>query len=70
LQFTRSNHKIETSEIGFNGQFALQKVHAAEVGSGSKARITAPQHCCPVSPQTADMAGVICPQGRQTDEAL
>jgi Bacterial regulatory helix-turn-helix protein, lysR family len=34
-QLTRSNHEIETSEMGFNGQFALHKSHAAHVGSGS-----------------------------------
>jgi hypothetical protein len=35
LQFTRPNHEIETGEMGFNGQFALQKFPAAHVGSGS-----------------------------------
>jgi hypothetical protein len=35
LQFTTSNHEIETNEMGFNGQFALHKFHAAHVGSGS-----------------------------------
>jgi hypothetical protein len=28
---------MTTDEIGFNGQFALHKFHAAHVGSGSKA---------------------------------
>jgi hypothetical protein len=39
LQFTRSNHEIETSEMGFNGQFALHRFPAARVGFGSKADI-------------------------------
>jgi hypothetical protein len=35
LRFTGSNHEIETSEMGFNGQFELHQFHAAHVGSGS-----------------------------------
>jgi hypothetical protein len=41
LQLTGSNHEIETSEMGFNGQFALHKFHAAHVGSGSFAAVLA-----------------------------
>jgi hypothetical protein len=35
LQFARSNHEIETSEMALNGQFALHQFQAAHVGSGS-----------------------------------
>ena len=35
LQFARSNHEIETSEMALNGQFALHQFSATHVGSGS-----------------------------------
>jgi hypothetical protein len=36
LQFTRSNHGIATTEMGSDGQFALQHYQAAHDRSGSK----------------------------------
>jgi hypothetical protein len=30
----------------------------ANVADGSKARITAPQHCCPLQPQSADISAM------------
>jgi hypothetical protein len=40
---TRSNHEIETGEMGFTGQFALQKFPAARVGSGSNSEMVGRQ---------------------------
>jgi hypothetical protein len=58
--------KLRPAKWGSMVYFAQQQFRAAHVAFGSKARITAPQHCCPVSPQTTDMPGSFA----RTGEAL